>query len=167
MVLKFTQRSFEQKINNTEAEKEYKEILNSLENLQKETKDQPQAEDTHPSQNYTKTSSNMLGFESDSPEIIEVEKENLSDVEQYLVQSPRGDFEDLTKDEEEEEEKKEDIDELPLEFYLDDQVQIPQDILQRLMKHQPKGIKFFWENINLGRGCILADFMVNYLYVYF
>eukprot|EP01080_Neovahlkampfia_damariscottae_P003207 gene3207-5523_t len=45
------------------------------------------------------------------------------------------------------------------ELRLDDEYSIPLKIYEKLMTHQPAGIKFLWKHITNDQGCILADFM--------
>ncbi|KAG2385925.1 hypothetical protein C9374_003074 [Naegleria lovaniensis] len=36
---------------------------------------------------------------------------------------------------------------------------VPEFMFEKLFPHQKRGVKFLWDNINKGSGCILADFM--------
>ncbi|EFC45393.1 predicted protein [Naegleria gruberi] len=82
-------------------------------------------------------------------DLDEAEYCDISDEDPERIEHARE--EDLLKRKEEEECTNEDLLGLSKQF--------PQMMLDKLYSHQKRGVKFLWENLAKGNGCILADFM--------
>lgn len=173
VLLQFTKRSFEEKIEKKDQKivEEYKTILKGLEHFQKELQipEEKVEGDSQPNDQNVHTNSTEIRNDlipppeepSSAITIFSEHEENFEDQVQFnesispqaILDNLKEVIEIISSDEEEEK--------VPSEFFLDEETELPQNILKRLMSHQPKGIKFLWENIKQNRGCILADFMVR------